>query len=340
MPPFISICIPSYNRPDELIRLLESIDINCKKDIEVIICEDDSPRRTEIENYLKNFQRSSPLSIKLFLNKENLGYDGNLRNLINHATGDYIIFMGDDDEFNTPNLSLYINFLKKNLNLGYILKSHTYKHSNGKIENFKYYSETKFFEKGIKTYQELFRKSVFISGFCFRRDYALPYQTDRFDGGLLYQLYILAEITLKYPSAYCDIPLTIQDESLRGKPMFGSSKSEEDLYKPGEITVGNSLNFVENFFSISSYIDNKYSLNSTKFIRRDISKYSYPILSIQREKGIKVFKNYCNQLIERVKINESFYYYIYYYSLLILGKNICDKIIIKIKNLFKHTPNL
>ena len=39
---FISICIPAYNRPKALIRLLNSIDINqqYKKIIEIVIVED------------------------------------------------------------------------------------------------------------------------------------------------------------------------------------------------------------------------------------------------------------------------------------------------------------
>lgn len=340
MNPFISICIPSYNRPNELIRLLESIDINCSNEIEVVICEDSSPKRDEILNKVTHFKNKSKLNIRLHLNHTNLGYDGNLRNLIDLASGEYIIFMGDDDKFDTPNLSRYINFLKENPHLGYILKTHTYIHQNARLEEFRYYPSTKFFKEGVKSYQELFRKSVFISGFCFKRSYAIPFQTTQFDGSLLYQLYILSEITLKYPSAYCDIPLTIQDERLRGKPMFGSSESEKNLYKPGEITIENSLNFVDNFFSITKYIDNKYSLNSTEFIRHDISKYSYQILSVQRDKGAKLFKYYCSQLKKRINIDSSFLYHIYFYSLLIFGKPFCDKAIIIIKKSLKSTPNL
>jgi len=340
MSPIVSICIPSYNRPNELIRLLESIDVSCSKEIEIVICEDNSPKRNEIQNKVEEFKINTILDIQLNLNRDNLGYDGNLRNLINLAKGEYIIFMGDDDQFYTPNFLPFINFLKKNKSLGYILKTHKYIHTNGQEEMFKYYPETKFFKKGSGAYQELFRKSVFISGFCLKREYALPYQTDRFDGGLLYQLYLLAEITLNHPSAYCDIPLTFQDEQLRGKPMFGSSNAERLLYKPGEITVDNSLNFVDNFFSITKYIDSKYHLKSTDYIRKDISKYSYPILSIQRTKGRKIFKYYCNQLKIRIKINSSFYYYVYYYSLLVFGKSFCDQTIVRLKKTLGSTPNL
>lgn len=42
----ISICIPSYNRPQELARLLDSIDSNYSENVEVLICEDKSPKKS------------------------------------------------------------------------------------------------------------------------------------------------------------------------------------------------------------------------------------------------------------------------------------------------------
>ena len=45
--PFLSICIPSYNRPNELCNLLASIDCN-PTDVEVVICEDLAPKRADV----------------------------------------------------------------------------------------------------------------------------------------------------------------------------------------------------------------------------------------------------------------------------------------------------
>ncbi|MFT4062762.1 MAG: glycosyltransferase family 2 protein [Edaphocola sp.] len=338
--PFVSICIPSYNRPRELQRLLNSVNIGCSGDMEILICEDKSPKRDEIVAVVEAFAQSSPLETVLHLNEANLGYDGNLRNLVAKANGEYIIFMGDDDVFDTPNLPAFIGFLKEHTDLGYILKTHTFIHQNGERELFKYFPDTKFFEPGPEAYQTLFRKSVFISGFCIKRAAALPYQTHRFDGGLLYQLYLLAEVTLKYPSAFCAIPLTIQDERLRGVPMFGSSEREKNLYKPGEITVENSLNFMKGFFDITGYIDQVHGLQSSVFMKKNFSKYAYPVLSVQRNKGRKIFRKYCKQLENSIQINQTIYYYVYYYGLLAFGKRFCDQAIVKMKKILGSTPNL
>lgn len=338
--PFISVCIPSYNRPHELIRLLESINTGCAGDIDVVICEDKSPRRDEIVECVTQFRQQSPLTIDLRLNEKNLGYDANIRNLIEVSTGEYIIFMGDDDMFDTENMPSFIRFLKEHRTLGYVLKTHTFVHKNGERELFKYYPDNKFFEQGPEAYQALFRKSVLISGFCMKREYGMPYHTNRFDGGLLYQLYMLAEITLNHPSAFCAIPLTIQDERLRGVPMFGSSETEKELYKPGEITVENSLNFMNGFFKITGFIDEKYGLDSSEFMKTSFSKYAYPVLSIQRNRGRKVFIAYCRELKKRIDIGRTFYYHIYYYALLLFGKSFCDKSIVAIKKVMGRTPDL
>jgi len=334
---FISICIPSYNRSMELKKLLYSIDHSNCEEIEIVICEDKSPLRKKIRKIVQEYILNSNYKVRYFENEENIGYDKNIKELIKKAIGEYVIFMGDDDEFVKDSLSKYINFLKNNRNLGYMLKTSRIIKNDKSIEEFRYYGKTKFFEPGYNAYIALFRKSVFISGFTFKRKYSLPYLSGHFDGTLLIQLYILAEIVLKYPSAYCDILLTQQYEG--GKPFFGSSEVEKEFYTPGTITINNSLNFMSGYFKITNFLDKKYNFNSTKEIKIDISKYSYPILSIQREKGIKEFIRYYRKLKE-LDINITIYYHIYFLGLLIIGKKYCDKLIQAIKKKLGRTPKL
>ena len=63
-----------------------------------MICEDNSPNGVEVAEAVREFSREHPkLLIHYWSNKKNLGYDGNLRNLLNKADGEYCLFMGDDD---------------------------------------------------------------------------------------------------------------------------------------------------------------------------------------------------------------------------------------------------
>lgn len=336
--PFISICIPSYNRSAELLRLLRSVD--CSKhrsELEIVICEDHSPRREEVRRAVNEFKQETPFDVVYRENGTNLGYDKNLRELVRIARGVWIVFMGDDDVFVPGALDKFFDFLAEHKNLGYVLKSHELVHGNGKVEKFRYYPGTTFFDSGVDSYVALFRKSVLISGFAIRRDLSTPFLIDEFDGTLLFQMYLLAEIVLKYPAAYFDEPLTRQYEG--GIPLFGNAQSEKHLYTPGTITVQNSLNFLKGFFKITAYIDKKYNLASTNRIRKDMSKYFYPSLAIQREKGMATFLGYVREL-NKIGFGITGYYYAYVLFLLVFGRRMCDNGIRILKNVLGKTPQL
>ena len=224
----LSICIPSYNRPEEISRLLKSIDIQEYQKIEIVICEDFSPKREQVRQVINEFKKISKYNVIYIENEINLGYDKNLRECIKSAKGKWIMYMGDDDTFVPDAMDAYLEFLEEHNELGYILRSYRALHEDGSVEQFKYYENTCFFSSGFNTYVELFRKSVFISGFSFRREYALENMTDLFDGTLLYQLYILAEICMKYPAAYYGVPITQMTDE--GIPYFGTSESEKKLH--------------------------------------------------------------------------------------------------------------
>lgn len=333
----LSICIPSYNRPNELIRLLESVDISEKNKVEIVICEDHAPKREEVRKAVTAFSGKSEYTVRYVENAVNLGYDRNLKECIKQANGTWIMYMGDDDMFVPHAMDEYIHFLEEHEELGYILRSYQALHSDGTTEYFKYYENTQFFEPGFSTYVELFRKSVFISGFAFKKEPAMKNLTDRFDGSLLYQLYILAEICMEYPAAYYGHPITQSIDG--GVPYFGNSETEKALYTPGTITVANSVNFIKNFFKITEFMDQKHGVDSTGYVKKDMSKYAYPILSIQRKKGRKEFRGYHKQLKE-IGIAITPYYYIYYLGLLIFNENFCDKVIRGIKKMMGKTPRL
>lgn len=334
----ISICIPSYNRPVETVRLLNSIDSKAPEKVEIVICEDRSPEREKIKESIQLFSTNSEYEVKYFENEENFGYDRNLRELIMRASGEWLVFMGNDDAFVPGALDKLINFLEKNKDLGYVLRSYRSIDSAGKAEYFRYYSGNKFFKAGEDSYLQLFRKSVFISGFTIRRALAAKNLVNDFDGTLLFQLYLVGEVSLKHETAYFDEPLTEQyaHELL---PSFGNAEAERGMYTPGVVTPANSINFMKGFFKIAKYLDKKYQLNSAKKIAVDISKYSYPVLSIQRDKGLVTFLKYAHNL-SNLGLSCTMYYYIYVILLAVFGKSIVDKGIALAKKILGKTPEL
>ena len=334
-----SICILSYNRPETLLRLLRTIDTKRTAELEVIICEDSSPRQQEIRRVVADFQADQFYPVRYFENEKNLGYDGTFCELVKQAFGTWLIFMGDDDEFVPGAIDKVLSFIDQNSDLAYVLKSHYLIHDDQSKERFRYFGKSEFFDPGVSAYMELFRKSVFIAGFTIRREYAVPYLTDRFNGTMLIQLYLLAELVLKYPSAYFDEPFTQQYASHQhnfGDVMFDR---ELNIFVPRRPTLDISLNFLKSFALVTEYVDKKYNLNSTSVIKKDMSKYFYPSLAVHRDAGLQFFFKYVGEL-NKLEFNASKYYYIYVIMLTLLGRRTCDWGIRSIKKILGRTPRL
>ena len=338
----LSICVPAYNRPQQLLDLLKSID--CRPDgVEIIVCEDNSPKRLEIGLLTDEFSRSTHYQFKYFENQENLGFDGNIRELIRQSNGEFLIFMGDDDLFIPGALEKYIAFIKSKIgtDYGYVLRSYVSVHENGDVEEFRYLPRMREFDSGEDSVAWLYKRSVTITAFTIKRVEALKYSTSLLDGTLLYQVYLMAEVCLTCKSIYCDFPVAIATQSFRlDKPMFGSAKSESGRYESGVVSPGNSINFTKAYFEVAKFIDARNGTSIVDKVRVSLSKYSYPFLSIQRKRGVKIFLDYTERLEKECGLGCTPYFYIYKYGLIIFGEKNCDKMILWLKRQLSFTPNL
>ena len=334
--PILSICIPSYNRPTELKHLLETIDCG-RSDIEIVIREDNSPKRDEIREAVNQYSKTSDYKVNYIENECNYGYDRNIRCTAQSATGKWIIFMGDDDGFVSHSLDKYIDFLEQHDEVGYVLRSYRNISINGEIEDYRYNEGDVFFEAGEDAIVELFRRSLFISGFTFKKDCFNDFECDEYDGFLLFQLYIMAVICKRNKSCYCDILITESYEG--GTPYFGVSESEQELYTSGTNTVDGSLNFMANVKAMCESIDWKCNTYITNRIMDTYSRYSYGFLHEHREEGLKTYNDYVKGL-RKLGFDRTYHFKLYYIALVLLGKNNCQKIIRTIKKRRGSTPKL
>lgn len=335
----LSICIPSFNRDLELKRLLESIDVSEENinDIEIVIREDLSQKRKEIAAVVNEYKLKSPYTVNYIENEKNYGYDKNIRSVAESAAGEWVIFMGDDDMFVPGALDGYIDFLRNDQKIGYVLRRYRTIHKDGSVEDYRYAKKNVFFKPGQSTIVELFRRSLFISGFTFRKKWFKDYSCADYDGTLLFQLYILACVCNKHRSCYCDILITESIEG--GTPYFGRSEAEEGLYESGCNSIKNSINFMKQVKRLAGNIDRKLGINITNDIMLSYSKYSYGFLHEHRDDGIKHFNIYVKKLKE-LGFARSYHFYLYYFGLLFLGKNNCQKLIMIIKKHKGNTPRL
>ena len=113
--PLLSICIPTYNRAHYLIRSLESIvtqiqDTQDIKDaVEVVISDNCSTDNTKeiVEKFLNR-----GINIKYLRNKEDVGFDLNIYNVVSNASSTYCWYLGDDDVITNGGIAKVVDLLK------------------------------------------------------------------------------------------------------------------------------------------------------------------------------------------------------------------------------------
>jgi glycosyltransferase involved in cell wall biosynthesis len=92
--PKVSVVIPTYNRPDLLSRAIESVLNQTYTNYECIIVDDASC--VDTSSVIKEFNDGS---IRYFEHEKNQGASAARNTGIEHAKGEYIAFLDDDDEW-------------------------------------------------------------------------------------------------------------------------------------------------------------------------------------------------------------------------------------------------
>lgn len=337
--PHISVCIPAYNRADVLPALLDSLLAQSFDDFDIVITEDSSPERQAIGAKVAEYKQRFGDKLKYYENPQTLGYDGNLRRLIELATGDYVLFMGNDDLLAAHALSAVAAATQENSNVGVVLRSYasfTIDPQQPK-QVFRYFDQDRYFPPGPDTIVTFFRRCVFISGMVFKRASALACSTKEFDGTLLYQQHLAGCILARESGVYLNQILSFH--RLGGVPDFGSSAAEKGLFVPKQQTPDSSVHFMRGMLSIAQKLDEQPGTAVTNRILHDIGNYSYPILSIQAGQPLPVFLRYLMQLAKlgfwKVPL-----FYVYAFALLLLGKERCDVVIAWIKKTKGRAPML
>jgi glycosyltransferase involved in cell wall biosynthesis len=175
----LSICIPTYNRSDELKARLEEIVVQIYKysigadDLQIVISDNNSRDNTSVMISQLMSQHTN-INIKFHKNKKNLGYGKNINELIKLSESKYIWLCGDDDYISDNAIYNILNILKTEepeyivLNsLNYDLKTNKYSKKNI-IDDLK----DGFFNSD-QVLSEYFEIIVFIGSNVFSRKLAL-----------------------------------------------------------------------------------------------------------------------------------------------------------------------
>jgi glycosyltransferase involved in cell wall biosynthesis len=335
----ISICIPAYNRADKLNPLLDSIFNQSYPNVEVIICEDNSPERFRIRKIIED---RNERRIKYYENNMNLGYDANLRESIQRATGNYVVLMGNDDLMYPESLFTISNKIKK-YNPSVIVRSYEsfYKTEDRFYQVHKYVAQDTVINsnKNVDELAWLFYRVVLVSGLVIDANLAKSYKTTLVDGTLYYQNYLITRIANESNKPVLYIPEIIVKNRLVDAGDFGSSEIEKKgAWVPGERSIDSSIYQMKKFFECAASLNHSAGINISPKLIKIASAYSYPLLAYHSDKYLISYIQYVKNLR---KIGYcGIYFYIYAISLAVFGNKISSMVISLLKKIFGHTIRL
>lgn len=335
--PLISICIPAYNRPVELARLLESVSHQGWSGLEIIVSDDASPCEQGMQEVVGHYSSACVGSVvRYFRNPVTLGYDANLRHTIERATGEYCLFMGDDDVLCPNALREIAPRLEAHPRVGVVARAWRDVHHDTEevVEEFRYFEGNRLFKPGRDAIVTFFRRTVFISGLVLHRGAALRYATAEFDGTLLYQVYLAASILTEMEGLY--VAAVVAENRGGGQHYFGSSEPEKGRFRPGRLAPEHSLNFAEGMLRIAAAIEKRFSVDVFDGIVGDLANYSYPFLALHASNRY-VFAKYAIRLA-LLGLGRKPLFWFYCAMLGVGGRTVCQRIVREVKRVRGKTP--
>jgi abequosyltransferase len=336
--PLLTVCIPAYNRASLLAPLLDSVLNQDFDDFDVLICEDGSPERAAIADVVTQYRQTHPERIRYEENSNNMGYDGNIRRLVDRANGQYCVFMGNDDLMCAGALAAIASAIQRQPDCGVVVRTYaTFEKSPDELKQvFRYFPHEHVIPAGPQAIFTAYRRSVVIPGMVIHRESALAVATPRFDGTLLYQLYLVGMILAKRSVVF--VPQIIALRRDGTPPDFGNSASEQGKFVPHDQTPESSIHFMQGMLAIAQFIESATGLkNVFSSIRADIGHYSYPILSIQANRSLPVFIRY-GVTLAKLGFWRYPLFHLYFLALLLIGPSRSDSVIRWLKRRIGHTP--
>lgn len=315
----LSICITSYDRVKELERCLRSIDY-FSSDIEIIVSEDCSPRKNEIKLVAEKFGQTTKNHFRFFSNSINLGFDKNLKNLINLAKGKYILFVTDDDAFLPKSLAKLIMKIRElNLNVAF---TPYFDRKKNKLQRF--FKNSFHITKGFNSVSKYLYSSILLSGLIFKRDLISDYDAIKFNNLIYSQVYLFCKVLNHHHGYYINIPLI--DYIGDGINSFGkNSSAKKNKLLADRQSIFSNLEYHKRLIKVIKLIQKDLNIEILNKFSNQYSLKSYSGLYRARLYGLKELNDYWIKL-NKLQINLSIYPKVYYLSLMVLGCKLSDAI--------------
>ena len=334
MKPVLSIGITSYKRVKELKRCLESIDSNEAESIEIIVSEDCSPQKEQIEDVVIRYSKSSPYNVVFNSNKKNLGYDRNLLKLASLASGEYILYLSDDDCLFPNVLDGFIQELKdKCPAMAYAPFWYGYDEAK---EAKRKHQGSEILENGESTVSKRVYDAILFSGLTFKREYLLGIDGERFKNLNYIQVYMFIDVMYHHGGYYHDVLMI--DSVSDGENAYGTVDSSNggNALLANRESVFSNIEFNKGLFKVIKMCDSDNGTHIFSAFSKEYSLRSLAGLCRARRYGLKTYQEYWERVkssgVELSPIAYTYYGIVYLFgasfskSLFVLPRKILKKV--------------
>ncbi|MWB93804.1 glycosyltransferase [Flavobacterium sp. GA093] len=267
-----SIAIPAYGRPNEYDELLTSIFEMDFLPNEIIICEDFSKERVAIgeitARHRSQFEENN-VKITYIENESNLGYDANIRKLIDKALHKWVILIGNDDLFLKNGLQEIDLFCQKNPDVAMVSRPFVrFEKDITKPLGISSVLPTETIIKKGDSPKLIFRMCGFVGGLVINKGWAQPLATTKYDGTLYYQIYLAA-------NAFCTSGIGyLAKPSVGGRagnsPLFGDSEKDGAAHIPGAYSAKGRAKMWKGVLDIAKDTEQLYKIEIAESLRQEL----------------------------------------------------------------------
>lgn len=188
--PFLTIAIPQYKRRRYLEVSLESLFAQTFSNFEILVSDDKSP--DDSNEVIPGVLERSGRFYRYYAQRENLGYDRNVRFCLGNARGRYVMLLGNDDAIASPATLDEIATILTKLDYPEVAVTNYEDWESGKVTKRAY--GTHVLGSGPAAAVHYFRSFSFVSGLIYASDEARRHETDKWDTSIYYQIYLACRI--------------------------------------------------------------------------------------------------------------------------------------------------
>jgi abequosyltransferase len=270
----LTVAVPVYSRPDELLQLLASIVEMSTLPGELLLCEDRSPDRRLLASIAAEWKprlAKRGCVLAYVENAENLGYDANVRKLFECATRRWVMLLGNDDAMLPDAVVSMQRFVAAHPSLHFVSRTFVRftRHLSDASVVTRIADHDRVFSSANAEPGIILRLCGFVGGLLVDRLWAVGLSTNRYDGTLFYQIYLSAHAFATGGIGYIAAP-TVGGRA-GNAPLFGAAAAEVGDHKPGSYSPKARASMWSGIIRIVADVERETSVPILRSIRRELT---------------------------------------------------------------------